>query len=414
MNKHLRPMAAFLVLTVAVMACALPSPEGPGPTVDEVATAVALTMQALTPASESTTTPTSEPEPAPAGLLPHSLYFINNDSIGVAQVFRLGSDGKSLTQITSEPSAVGSYDASPVDGSVAYVVNNQLVLINADGSGRRMLVDGGPIDPADPFITSLTSPVFSPEGQTIAYSQQGLILYSLATGASNIVLQEMTTDPGTGTTVPRLVFIPQSYSPDGTKILVTAAIPNSDGFSNTIYTVASDSTVDATGGEGARLCCGGQAWAADSSALFTGSATLGMFGSGLWRIDAATGNVVTLLPTEAGGGIYNLAKDPYLAPDAQLYFFFATAPSPDGFINRGPLQMVRSGPDGVTGRTVLRPDSFLLMNESLWAPDASFVITAIAPSDTVYAGGQLNLYYIDPSQPVISLLPFGQQLKWGP
>lgn len=107
MNNHFRPITAFLVLTVALMACALPIPGSPGPTVDEVATAVALTMQALTPASEVTATPTSEPEPEPAGLLPHSLYFINNDSIGVAQVFRLGPDGKSPTQVTSEPSAVG-------------------------------------------------------------------------------------------------------------------------------------------------------------------------------------------------------------------------------------------------------------------------------------------------------------------
>lgn len=403
MNNHFRPMTAFLVLTVALLACALPLPGGPAPTTDEVATAVALTMQALTPA-----------EPEPAGLLPHTLYFMNNDSIGNAQVFRLGTDGKLLTQVTNEPSAIGSYDVSPIDGSVAYVVNNQLVLINADGSGYRVLADGGPIDPANPFITSLTSPVFSPDGQTIAYSRQGLVLYSLATGASNIVLQEMTTDPITGATVPRLVFIPQKYSPDGTKILVTAAIPNSDGFNSILYTVASDSTIDVTGGEGALLCCGEQGWAADGSALFTGSASLGMFGSGLWRIDAATGNVLTLLPSDAGSGNYNLAKDPYLAPDGQLYFFFATSPSTDGFISRGPLQMVRSAPDGVTGRTILRPDSFLLMNESLWAPDASFVIAAMAPSDTTFAGGQLNLYYTDPAQPPISLVPFGQQLKWGP
>jgi Tol biopolymer transport system component len=339
---------------------------------------------------------------------------MNNDGIGIAQVFRLGTDGKSLTQVTNEASAVGSYDVSPVDGSVAYVVNNQLVLINADGSDHRVLADGGPIDPANPFITSLTSPVFSPDGQTIAYSRQGLVLYSLATGASNTVLEEMTTDPITGATVPRRVFIPQEYSPDGTKILVTGAIPNSDGFSSIIYTVASDSTVDVTGGEGALLCCGEQGWAADGSSLFTGSASLGMFGSGLWRIDPATGNVVTLIPSEAGGGNYNLAKDPYLAPDGQLYFFFATAPGPDGFISRGPLQMVRSAPDGVTGRTVLRPDSFLLMNESLWAPDGSFVIAAMATADTVVAGGQLNLYSIDPAQGPMSLVPFGQQMKWGP
>lgn len=414
MTTHYRPLIAFLVLTVVMLACALPLPGGPAPTTDEVATAVALTMQALTPAGESTLTPTAEPEPEPAGLLPHTLYFMNNDSIGNAQVFRLGTDGTTVTQITSEPSAVHSYDVSTVDGSVAFVSNNQLLLIHADGSGRRLLVDGGPVDPDNPFITSLTSPVFSPDGQTIAFSKQGLVLYSLATSASNTVLEDMTTDPATGAPVPRLVFIPQLYSPDGTRILITAAIPNSDGFGHQIYTVASDSTVELTGGEGARLCCGQQAWAADGSALFTGSATLGMFGSGLWQIDAATGNVITLLPAEAGGGNYNLARDPYLAPDGQLYFFFATSPSPDGFISRGPLQMVRSGPDGVTGRTILRPDSFLLMNESLWAPDASFVIAAMATSDTVFAGGQLNLYYTDPAQPPMSLVPFGQQLKWGP
>ena len=31
--------------------------------------------------------------------------------------------------------------------------------------------------------------------------------------------------------------------------------------------------------------------------------------------------------------------------------------------SRTPLQLVRSAPDGVTGRTVLRPDTFELMNE---------------------------------------------------
>ena len=53
------------------------------------------------------------------------------------------------------------------------------------------------------------------------------------------------------------------------------------------------------------------------------------------------------------------------------------------------------------------------MNEALWAPDASFVIVAKAPAETVYAGGVLELYYIDDSS-MMSLLPFGQQLKWGP
>jgi hypothetical protein len=120
-----------------------------------------------------------------------------------------------------------------------------------------------------------------------------------------------------------------------------------------------------------------------------------------------------LLPTEAGGGAYNLASFPYAASDGNLYFFYNTALSPDGFIDRPPLQIVRSALDGITGRTILRPETFESLNEALWSPDASFVIVAKAPAPTVYAGGVLELYYTDGVTGMIALLPFGQQLKWG-
>jgi hypothetical protein len=138
-----------------------------------------------------------------------------------------------------------------------------------------------------------------------------------------------------------------------------------------------------------------------------------MFSSGLWKVDAATGEVTTLIPGGAGNGNYNVADEAYLAPDGQLYFFFATLPSPDGIITRSPLQAVRSAPDGVTGRTVISGEDFELMNEALWAPDASFVIAAIAPSKEVYQGGQAKLIYFD-GKPSALLTPFAQQMKWGP
>jgi hypothetical protein len=131
-------------------------------------------------------------------------------------------------------------------------------------------------------------------------------------------------------------------------------------------------------------------------------------------VDAASGNVTTLIPSEAGSGNYNFADEPYLAPAEQLYFFFATAPAPDGFADNAPLQMVRSAADGVTGRTVLRQETFETLNEALWAPDASFVILAKAPTDTVYAGGAIELYYTDGTKSMVPLVPFGQRLKWGP
>ena len=411
MKKSLSPLLAFLTLISTALACTLPFGTQP-PSQDQVATVVASTLQALTPTSSVGEPPA--PTSTSAGLLPNSLYFLNNDSTGIAQVYQLEADGKTVRQITFEPSSVGSYDVSQADGNVAYVASNQLLLINADGSGRRVLVDGGPVNENNPFVSSVNDPAFSPDGQTIAYWHKGMNLYAVSTGVSNLVLENVVTDPISGAPVPGELYLPQKYSPDGSKLLITIAIPNSDGISAGIYYPAADLLVRLTGGEGARLCCGEQAWSPDGSALFDANASLGFLSTGLWRVDAASGTVTTLLPSEAGGGNYNLADEPYLAHNGQLYFFFATAPAPDGFIDNAPLQIVHSAADGVAGRTVLRPETFEALNEALWAPDASFVITAKAPSDSVYAGGVIKLYYTDGTKSMVPLVSFGQQLKWGP
>ena len=409
MKKSFYPILVFLTLVFTAFACTFPFRPSQ-PSGDPVATVVAATLQALTPTS-SIGEPATSP---PSGVIPHALYFLNNDKQGLAQVYRLESDGKTVRQLTFEPTAVGSYDVSQANGNVVYVANNELLLIDAAGAGRRVLVDGGPLDANNPFVSSVNDPAFSPDGRIIAYWHKGLNLYAVSTGVSNLVLEKQATDPISGAPVPAELYLPQKYSPDGSKLLITIAIPNSDGIFAGIYIPASNSLVRFSGGEGAGLCCGEQAWSPDGSALFDANASLGILSTGLWRVDAASGNVTTLLPSEAGGGNYNFADEPYLAADGQLYFFFATAPAPDGFADNAPLQMVRSAADGVNGRTVLRPETFETLNEALWAPDASFVITAKAPSNTVYAGGVIELYYTDAAQGMISLLPFGQQLKWGP
>ena len=411
MTKNIRMISSAFALMAAVLACALPGGGGqPSSAPNEVETIVAATLQALTPAPGAGATSTSVPE-APA-VLPRSLYFLTNDSIGNTQVFRLSRDGVTLTQITAEASAVRAYDVSPVDGSLAYVVNNQLLFILADGSGRRVLADGGPVDPNNEFATSMSNPVFAPNGQTVAYGMNGVNLISIASGVSNLVLPTNPGDIAFGQ--PPEMYLPRAYSPDGTKLVVTVAIPNSDGISSGIYNIATATLTRLSGGDGARLCCVAQAWTLDSSSLYVGIPFLGMFSSGLWRADAATGNLTTLLPTEAGGGNYNLANYPYLAPDGQLYFFFASLPAPDGFLDNVPLQIVRAAPDGVTGRTVLRPETFGPLNEALWAPDASAVVTALATGPSVYEGGALQLYYTDGAKSMVPLATFGKQLRWGP
>ena len=135
MNKTF--ILLMIVVLLALTACASPidvDTSQPSSS-DQVATIVGATMQAF-----STNTPEAIMTETPAKLFRDALYYLGDGG----HVFRLGRDGKTVTQITFETYPVTSYDVSPVDGSIAYVSSNQLILVNAEGSNRRVLVDGGP------------------------------------------------------------------------------------------------------------------------------------------------------------------------------------------------------------------------------------------------------------------------------
>lgn len=428
MSKPYRVFTALLLLAIVTLACVVPVPTLPptlssgttippaSPDPASVGTAVALTMAAFPPGTDSTATPvsagtnTSAPGGS-AGSLPSTFYYLAPDSAGLTQVFRIESDGTTQRQITSESANVSEYDVSMVDGSVAYVANNQLLYANADGSERRVLVEGGPMDPDNPFISTITSPVFSHDAQSIAYGYKGLQIYSFSADESELILENQIDDLGSGLFVPKELYSPERYSPDGTKLLITLGYY--EGASSAIFYPATGEVVRLKGGEGALICCDEIEWSADSSSFHSATSTMGMFSSGLWRVDAATGEVTTLIEGNIGSSNYNAAKEAYLAPDGQLYFFYAIVVSPEGIFTRSPLQLVRSAPDGVTGRTVLSSEDFRLLNEALWAPDASFVVTVIAPADEIYQGGQAKIVYPD-GRPSAVLTSSAQQMKWGP
>jgi hypothetical protein len=372
-----------------------------------VETIVAATFQALTAPAPATD---SAPQPS-TGLLPRALYFLNNDSANIAQVHRLEKDGKTVKQITFEPAPVENYDVSLKDGSVAYISNNQLYLVNEDGSARRVLVDGGALDENNPFVSLVSNPVFSPNGETIAYGHKGLNFYSLVTGQSNRVIENQIDDIGNGFLIPREMYWPEQYSADGTKLIITLGYY--EGASAAIYYPASNAIVRLSGGEGALICCGETEWTPDYSAFYAASPSFGMFAAGLWRVDAANGKVTTLLSGSFEENPLHLADEPFLAPDGNLYYFYAVVPNNMDTPARQPLQLVRSAPDGITNQTVLRPESYANMNEALWAPDGSFVIVAMAQIPDSYQGGLAQLVYTDGSKGTISLVPYVSRIKWG-
>jgi len=406
---------SLTALLAVMLACA--NPVSGTNTPPNVETIVASTLSALTaPVPENAATsqpPNQEPVQGDIpSLLPHTMYFLNNDGAGIVQVYRLERDGKSLTQLTFEPVKVEDYDVSTVDGSVVYVSDNKLYTVNADGSSRSMIVDGGPRDENQPFYNAITNPVWSPNGQTIAFGFKGLNFYSIISGQYNNVLADQISDVGNGLLVPKEMYRPESYTVDGSKLIITLGYY--EGASTAIYYPNGNALVRMSGDPTAFICCGSANWVSDGSSFFSGNDSMGMFSSGLWRVDAATGQVTTLLSGDPGNGTFNFADAPYLAPDGQLYFFYTSLPNTTEFYDHTPLQLVRSAPDGVTNRTVLRPDTFELMNQALWSPDASFVIVALAPIRDVYIGGLAELVYTDGQKPSISLLPFVMEMKWGP
>jgi hypothetical protein len=136
----------------------------------------------------------------------------------------------------------------------------------------------------------------------------------------------------------------------------------------------------------------------------------------MWRVDAATGEVTKLVPYGGADNTFNFVDEPYADSDGQLYYFYSTYNGDLGPLHRAPeyLEIVRSAADGVTGRTSLvRSEQLRMMNEALWAPDASSVVVALAPSEDVQDGGQAEIISFD-GKPNVVLATFTQKLRWGP
>jgi hypothetical protein len=408
MKDPLRFCTALLALTVFAVGCAAPA--------GTVATQPASTEE---PTANVTSEPLTAESAETAGsqtgteLLPHPLYFLATDSQAVSQIYRMERDGKTITQLTSEVVEVTDYDISLQDGSIAYVASDQLLLADADGSNRRVLVEGG----GSPDLHAAYRPVFSPDGQTLAYARNGLNLYSVSTGTSSLVIEDQMEDMGNGQLLPIETYAPERYSPDGTKLLL--ALGHWEvAPSHAVYDPATNDVVRYEEVQDYIYCCsfhGGPAWSPDGSSFYgVASAHDYAYKSGeLWKVDAGLGALTRTL--KSSDGTLHLPREIYPAPDGHLYFFLGTYALDSGFFDAPVLSMVRSAPDGMTDSTVLRNENFVLMEEALWAPDASFAIVATALGrDWDLDGGVLELYYTDGEKDPRWLAPFGKLLKWGP
>jgi WD40 repeat protein len=365
----------------------------------EVETALAQTLSAAGIIATETQAP---PTPLPT-ILPHPVYFLSYRS-GSAQVWRLEADGVTLSQVTDETDGVDSFDASRVDGRVAFVTNNQLYIANSGGGVRTLLVDNSAAntEAVDFYYRQrISSPRFSPDGRFLAYAFDGLWILDLTTNESVHLINNEIGEGDEGNPILEKFFGPQLWAPDSAKVLLEIGYQEAGTLA--ILNPNADPLV--TEFESSGIVCCQAAWASDSGSILVASPYIGLVDSGLWRYDAQTGEESTLIGS--GSELYEFAGWPLELANGDLQYFYTSSPNiPDGDVA---LYMVRSAADGVNGRVQLRADAFVI-REALWAEDGSLAL--IVQATTASQSGPVVLARSDGTQLQV-LLDEGRDLRWG-
>ena len=424
----------IVILAITGLACGVSIDPGGQPDANAVETRVAATLQSMTVSEDADTPPeqpaaapeepaqpeqpealSEQPEPQPDGgdgvesVLPAAVYYLSGEAER-AQIYRLERDGVTTFQLTAEAGGVEDYDVSDVDGAVIYLINNQLYRVNPDGSGRVLLVDGGPVDENSDnyyYENRLDTPRWSPDGTRIAYFLGGLNIYNVGDGSSWMALQNKVETPDNGYTIPQELYFVGDWSPDGQYLMLN--IGWYEGGTVAFYRLANGSLIEAN--YPGIFCCYHN-WTPDSQAVLIASDAIGMISSGLWRMDAVTGDVQTLLDTQAANGSYNFAAGPNQMPNGDLRYFYLN--SPNIIEGNTSLQMMHSAADAVTGRQVLVGESMVIY-EVLWSPEGSLalVVAQPTPDDQSYPRrGTLKLVNPESGQ-VQVLLQEVYGLRWG-
>ncbi len=343
-----------------------------------------------------------------AGRLPSSLYFLDGPS-EEAQLWRLERDGFTRMQITDEDAGVDEFAVSPAAGTIAFVSNNQLFLMDGDGENRRLVADGRQVDRGTEesyFRNIVGNPVFSPDGQTLAYAFDGLHLYNLATGEDQHVLTNLGNLLGEPFVFAKEVYVPGPWSPDGSQLLIIMSYY--EGSTLAVMELDAEEPFRRLWSDGPVCCL--FSWAADSQSVLVANPYYTMDIPGLWRYDAKTGEQSVVVPGLNEDGSINFVGWPQQLTSGELVFFHANLErfSPDVGIS---LVMVRSDSDGAN-LTQVRQEEFRI-SEVLWAQDGS---VALILGSCCGGGRQVILARPDAS-PLEVLIDEGQQIRnmaWGP
>lgn len=419
MNKILLLMLICLV-AFGLAACGTFSVSADAVSVAD-ATATAQAEAPSTPAAvENTPVPeigevitgTVTPEPEPAAALPAPLYYLNPDD---NQVWRVEPDGVTLTQVSQEIAPVEQYDVNPVDGSLVLLSHNSLILTDGLGGERRVIVSGRSEAEVGVhwYLTDrITNPVWSEDGQQLAYGLNGINFYEITSGTSRVVLpnDQMPEDEARAQR-PILLYTPNSFSPDGTFLLLTVGWYQAGGGGPAVLRLNTAAPLVELQGEGFPCCT--FRWTQDGSAILSANHTFGMFQPGLWRSDAATGETETLIAGDTGEDEVRVFNWPQDLGNGQIAVFYGEGPRATH--EQGlPSAMSLVTVDAQTGTVTEQRAGEWMPGEATWLPDGS----GVALTDTGGQTGQLwpptgTLTYLSLAGEEVELPAHAHLLRWG-
>ena len=205
---------ALLAIIVLATGCVSLIPSPTPPAVMSLPTAQASPNPTETPVTPTPVLPTATVSPShlpkstlilqpadflePAEVLPAPLYHLGSDG----QIIRLERNGTTLIRATEEVAPVIDFDVSPVNGMLAYVSGNNLILADPYGGDIRVLVEGS-IEPDEHCrIIQILTPVFSPTGVEIAFAMDGVHLVFAGGGDSELIQRNDPLGPGACTYSP--------------------------------------------------------------------------------------------------------------------------------------------------------------------------------------------------------------------
>lgn len=337
-------------------------------------------------------------------LLPQSVYYLCCSQADY-QVWRMEADGTTMTQLTDEKFSVDDFSVSQADGSLAFVTDNQLFLVDSAGKNRRLVAESVKGDQGG-YEAFVASPVFSPDGRTLAYALGGLHLYDVTSGEDELALTDGGNLLGESFIFSKENYAPGPWSPDGDKLLIIMAY--FEGSTLAIMEPGNDEPFRRLWSHDP-VCCSYD-WTPDGSSVLVANPWFGTHWPGLWQYDAETGEEFPLVTTLPGKSRF--VGWPVQLPSGDLLYFYGEKFTQEEGI---PLIMVQSSPGGGDW-TQVRPEEFRIV-QALWAEDGSLALIHVFLEDRNLESSTAQIVLARPDGSPLQVLLEMKNLgpmEWGP